>query len=57
MGIAFDPPEDTGIAFSIFFKDPVGYEIEFTTYHAVEPERESNKAQSCGAYLALRSSS
>lgn len=32
MGIAFDPPEDTGIAFSVFVLDPDGNQIEITTY-------------------------
>jgi catechol 2,3-dioxygenase-like lactoylglutathione lyase family enzyme len=31
-GIAFDAPEDTGIAYSIFVFDPDGNEIEVTTY-------------------------
>jgi catechol 2,3-dioxygenase-like lactoylglutathione lyase family enzyme len=33
LKVPFDPPEDTGIAFSIFFHDPDGYELEVTTYH------------------------
>jgi|SwirhisoilCB2_FD_contig_31_31809079_length_1259_multi_2_in_0_out_0_1 catechol-2,3-dioxygenase len=33
LGIKFDPPEDTGIAFSIFLSDPDGYQVEITTYH------------------------
>jgi lactoylglutathione lyase len=33
LGIPFDPPEDTGIAFSIFFNDPDGHLLEITTYH------------------------
>src|SRR5262249_3089139 len=32
LGIAFDPPEDTGIAFSLFILDPDGHQIEITTY-------------------------
>jgi catechol 2,3-dioxygenase-like lactoylglutathione lyase family enzyme len=35
MGLAVDGPEDTGIAFSFFFKDPDGHLLEVTTYHAV----------------------
>ena len=31
--VPIDGPEDTGIAFSIFFKDPDGYLLEITTYH------------------------
>jgi catechol 2,3-dioxygenase-like lactoylglutathione lyase family enzyme len=31
-GIAFEPPEDTGIAYSIFILDPDGHQIEITTY-------------------------
>jgi catechol 2,3-dioxygenase-like lactoylglutathione lyase family enzyme len=34
-GVKFDPPEDTGIAYSIFFNDPDGHLLEITTYHAV----------------------
>ena len=30
QGIAFEGPEDTGIA---FFKDPDGIEVEITTYY------------------------
>ena len=33
LGIRFDPPEDTGIAHSIFINDPDGYQIEITTYY------------------------
>ena len=33
LGVPFDEPEDTGIAFSFFFKDPDGYDLEITTYH------------------------
>lgn len=33
LGIKFDPPEDTGIAYSIFLSDPDGYQVEITTYH------------------------
>jgi len=32
LGIAFDPSEDTGIAYSIFVLDPDGHQIELTTY-------------------------
>jgi catechol 2,3-dioxygenase-like lactoylglutathione lyase family enzyme len=32
LGLAFDPPEDTGIAHSIFILDPDGHQIEITTY-------------------------
>jgi catechol 2,3-dioxygenase-like lactoylglutathione lyase family enzyme len=32
LGIAFDPPEDTGIAHSVFILDPDGHQIEITTY-------------------------
>jgi len=33
LGVAFDTPEDTGIAYSIFFADPDGHQLEITTYH------------------------
>lgn len=34
--IAYDGPRDTGVAFSIFVKDPDGYQIELTHYHRPE---------------------
>lgn len=34
LGIPFDPPDDSGIALSIFVKDPDGHELEITAYHA-----------------------
>jgi catechol 2,3-dioxygenase-like lactoylglutathione lyase family enzyme len=33
LGVPFDPPDDSGIALSIFFRDPDGHELEVTTYH------------------------
>jgi catechol-2,3-dioxygenase len=33
-GIAIQGPEDTGIAFSFFIRDPDGHQIEMTSYHA-----------------------
>jgi catechol 2,3-dioxygenase-like lactoylglutathione lyase family enzyme len=33
LGVPFDPPEDTGIAYSIFFTGPDGNLLEITTYH------------------------
>ncbi|MDR6294312.1 catechol 2,3-dioxygenase-like lactoylglutathione lyase family enzyme [Inquilinus ginsengisoli] len=33
-GVTVEGPEDTGIAFSAFFKDPDGHSLEVTTYHA-----------------------
>jgi catechol 2,3-dioxygenase-like lactoylglutathione lyase family enzyme len=33
LGIKFDPPEDTGVAHSIFIYDPDGYQVEITTYY------------------------
>jgi catechol 2,3-dioxygenase len=32
-GIKFDPPEDTGVAHSIFIYDPDGYQVEITSYY------------------------
>ena len=32
-GIPVEGPEDSGIAYSFFIKDPDGHQIEFTTYH------------------------
>ncbi len=34
LGVPFDPPDDSGIALSIFFRDPDGHELEVTTYHS-----------------------
>jgi catechol 2,3-dioxygenase-like lactoylglutathione lyase family enzyme len=46
-GVKFDPPEDTGIAYSIFFNDPDGHLLEITTYHAVPaPAPPSNASTS-----------
>jgi catechol-2,3-dioxygenase len=33
LGISFDGPEDTGIAYSIFLADPDGHTVEITAYH------------------------
>ena len=33
LGVKFDPPEDTGVAYSLFIYDPDGYQIEITNYH------------------------
>jgi catechol 2,3-dioxygenase-like lactoylglutathione lyase family enzyme len=38
LGIPFEGPEDTGIAFSLFLTDPDGHTIEITTYHKPLPE-------------------
>ena|SRR6266567_2905129 len=32
LGVFFQPPEDTGIAYSVFILDPDGHQIEITTY-------------------------
>ena len=36
-GVTIDGPEDTGIAYSMFFNDPDGHLLEITTYHPVSP--------------------
>ena len=33
LGVQFDPPEDTGVAHSIFIYDPDGYRVEITSYY------------------------
>lgn len=33
LSIKFDPPEDTGVAHSIFISDPDGYQVEITVYY------------------------
>jgi catechol-2,3-dioxygenase len=37
LGIAFDGPEDTGIAYSLFLSDPDGHTVEITAYHKPMP--------------------
>ncbi|HSH96417.1 MAG TPA: VOC family protein [Roseimicrobium sp.] len=34
LEVEVGPPEDSGIAWSLFFQDPDGHEIEITTYYA-----------------------
>jgi catechol 2,3-dioxygenase-like lactoylglutathione lyase family enzyme len=36
-GVQIKGPEDTGIAYSMFFTDPDGHLLEITTYHPAEP--------------------
>jgi catechol 2,3-dioxygenase-like lactoylglutathione lyase family enzyme len=36
-GVTIEGPEDTGIAYSIFFNDPDGHLLEITTYHPLAP--------------------
>ena len=38
LGIAHEPPEDTGIAKSVFFKDPDGHSLEITYYYQHIPK-------------------
>jgi catechol-2,3-dioxygenase len=38
-GIQIEGPEDTGIAYSFFFRDPDGHQIEITTYHGKAPPK------------------
>lgn len=38
FGVPHKPPEDTGIAWSLFFHDPDGHEIEITTYHSTDAD-------------------
>ena len=38
-GLQIEGPEDTGIAYSFFFRDPDGHQIEFTTYHGKAPPK------------------
>lgn len=50
LGVPFDGPEDTGIAYSLFFKDPDGHELEITTYYALTTGSRQEKAtfNACG---------
>ena len=38
LEVPFESPEDTGIAFSLFFKDPDGYDLELITYYSTSSE-------------------
>ena len=38
LGIRHEPPEDTGIAKSVFFKDPDGHSLEITYYYQHIPK-------------------
>jgi catechol 2,3-dioxygenase-like lactoylglutathione lyase family enzyme len=43
LGISFEPPQDTGIAYSIFILDPDGHQIEITTYdRPAKPPRDKH---------------
>jgi catechol-2,3-dioxygenase len=56
-GIAFDGPEDTGIADSIFLSDPDGHQVELTAYHVPSPAvSETNLVKDCIASRNLASS-
>jgi catechol 2,3-dioxygenase-like lactoylglutathione lyase family enzyme len=33
LNVQFDPPEDTGVAHSIFIYDPDGYQVEITSFY------------------------
>jgi catechol-2,3-dioxygenase len=33
LGVPFDPPVDTGVAQSIYFSDPDGYQVEITSFY------------------------
>lgn len=39
LGIAHEEPEDTGIAHSVFFRDPDGHSVEITYYYQHIPSR------------------
>lgn len=34
LGVAFDPPHDTGVSWTLFFHDPDGHRLELTYYHS-----------------------
>jgi catechol-2,3-dioxygenase len=43
LGVPFDGPEDTGIAYSVFLSDPDGHTVEITAYHApIPPEPDAS---------------
>ncbi len=45
LGVPFEGPDDSGIAYSIFFKDPDGHELDITTYHSA-PEKDATVSSS-----------
>lgn len=47
-GVTVDGPDDSGIAYSYFFKDPDGHELEITSYHPPAPSPPAEKAPSAG---------
>jgi catechol 2,3-dioxygenase-like lactoylglutathione lyase family enzyme len=45
-----DGPEDTGVAYSIFFVDPDGLLLEITTYHGQNKEPMNLEAGGCATH-------
>jgi catechol 2,3-dioxygenase-like lactoylglutathione lyase family enzyme len=41
LGVPHEAPDDSGIAWSLFFYDPDNHEIEITTYHSTDPGKPS----------------
>jgi catechol-2,3-dioxygenase len=47
LGIQFDGPEDTGVAYSVFLNDPDGHLLELTTYYGQRPVAAVTARESC----------
>jgi catechol 2,3-dioxygenase-like lactoylglutathione lyase family enzyme len=45
-----DGPEDTGVAYSIFFKDPDGHLLELTTYYGEDKPALATAAEGCAGH-------
>jgi len=46
-GIEFDGPEDTGVAYSLFVRDPDGHLLELTTYYGEQKLPTAAMRESC----------
>jgi catechol-2,3-dioxygenase len=47
LGIEFDGPEDTGVAYSLFVSDPDGHLLELTTYYGEKSIPTASARESC----------
>jgi len=54
LGIEFDGPEDTGVAYSLFVNDPDGHLIELTTYYGESKIPTAATRESCAQIQRLR---
>ncbi|MGI8988014.1 MAG: VOC family protein [Bryobacteraceae bacterium] len=47
LGIQFEGPEDTGVAYSVFLNDPDGHLLELTTYYGERQITAAATRESC----------